>query len=71
MRKSKKDPLDLVFETLRKNPDSMAVLPDGSALIALVDLETDQFMAIKAKDGMNFNTMTNKELNEHIITTLS
>ncbi len=71
MRKSKKDPLDLVFEGLRQNPGTMAVLPDGSALIALVDLETNQFMAIKAKDGMNFNTMTNEELNEHIVTTLS
>jgi hypothetical protein len=62
--------MDEVYEHLRRNPDLCMVHPSGRVLIALVDLEEDHFMAIKAPDGVDFTLMTDEELNDHIVATL-
>lgn len=63
--------LEIVFERLRQNPGTCLVHPSGKLLIALVDPETDQFMAIEAKAGVDFNTMSEEVLNHYIRETLN
>lgn len=61
----------LVYEALRQNPDDLYIHPSGKVLIALANPETDQFLAIKAEDGVNFLTWTDEKINQHICQVLS
>lgn len=56
---------------LKERPDHVLIIPDGTAIISLAGPELDNVIVIVAPVGTDFNRLSDQEVNDIIVKTLT
>lgn len=60
-----------LFENLRENPDQLWISPTGEHVVFMANEEKDLFGCVKASHGMDFNQLSQEELEAHVLNSMN